>query len=602
MSQRNRPTTGWKAFAGNLGAACKGVPINAPTEPESNRFSTHVTVNPQSEIIDVYSVGLRECEPFEIHLRLMGKEGAKVEIKGLVDDGAMVAAMDTKLFEKLQKTLEGVQPSSKQLRMANGTIIPSKAHWEGTVDVGEVKAKGEFEVFDSGGSWDFLFSKPLLRAFKALHDYEWDTITVKGQNKESLVEQINAQREAEEQRTEDKHTCHKEENFTEADGSLEEYDDDEDFAIEGDQTKSIASETLEETTENVFQTGSSAETNIFTRNVGERGAFRKERVDAIMKMVKIGDDLTLEQRKRVEELLRSHADCFALSVSEVQTVEGAVHRLNVPENAVFSKKVNQRPLTPPQKEYLNSKIDEMLEAGIIEPCHPDQVKCVSPTTLAQKAHESGGLTLEELQHKVNDECAAAGLEPYFNLPPKPRETQSTSTEKPSKPPKWRICQNFAELNKVTEIAPMPQGDIRMKQLSISGHRWLILFDFASGFYAVKVAEESRPYTAFYVEGHGHFWYKRMPFGLTGAPSGFAYMTGTHLYDMVADGSIELFVDDGGAGVDDFEEGMQLLTRLLNRVRERNLSLSPAKSEFFVTEGIFAGAKVGPQGVTSDPEL
>ena len=40
----------------------------------------------------------------------------------------------------------------------------------------------------------------------------------------------------------------------------------------------------------------------------------------------------------------------------------------------------------------------------------------------------------------------------------------------------------------------------------------------------------------------------MPFGLTGAPSGFAYMTGTHLYDMVADGSIELFVDDGGAGL------------------------------------------------------
>ncbi len=56
----------------------------------------------------MYSVGPRECEPFEIHLRLMGNEGAKVEIKGLVDDRAMVAAMDTKLFEKLQETLEGV--------------------------------------------------------------------------------------------------------------------------------------------------------------------------------------------------------------------------------------------------------------------------------------------------------------------------------------------------------------------------------------------------------------------------------------------------------------------------------------------------------------
>lgn len=113
-------------------------------------------------------------------------------------------------------------------------------------------------------------------------------------------------------------------------------------------------------------------------------------------------------------------------------------------------------------------------------------------------------------------------------------------------------------------------------------------------------EESRPYTAFYVEGQGHFWYKRMPFRLTGALSGFVHMTETNLYDMVADGSIELFIDDGGAGVNDFEEGMKLLTHLLNHIRECKLSLSPANSKFFVTEGIFAGAKVRPNGITSDP--
>ena len=263
----------------------------------------------------------------------------------------------------------------------------------------------------------------------------------------------------------------------------------------------------------------------------------------MMKMIKIGEDLTSEHCKRMDKLLWSYADCFAMSVSEVRTVEGTVHKLNVPENTAFSRKVHQWPLTPPQKEYLNSKIDEMLEAGIIEPCQPDQVKCVSPTTLAQKAHESGGLTLKELQHKVNDQCIEAGLEPCFNLPPRLAPTQSSGTKSPNRPPKWRICQNFGELNKVTEIAPMPQGDIRLKQLNISGHCWLMIFDFASGFYVVEVEEESRPYTAFYVEGRGYFWYLRMPFGLTGAPSSFAYMTATHLYDIIADGSIELFVDD-----------------------------------------------------------
>ena len=81
---------------------------------------------------------------------------------------------------------------------------------------------------------------------------------------------------------------------------------------------------------------------------------------------------------------------------------------------------------------------------------------------------------------------------------------------------------------------------------LSGHRYVSTFDFASGFYAVEVAEESRPYTAFYVEGRGFFWFKRMPFGLTGAPTTFAYVTFKHMHDLITDGTMKLFVDDGGS--------------------------------------------------------
>ena len=56
----------------------------------------------------------------------------------------------------------------------------------------------------------------------------------------------------------------------------------------------------------------------------------------------------------------------------------------------------------------------MLEAGIIKHVEPSLVKCVSPTMLAQKAHECGGLTLEELKQRINAECAKAGIDPYFN--------------------------------------------------------------------------------------------------------------------------------------------------------------------------------------------
>ena len=59
--------------------------------------------------------------------------------------------------------------------MANGVIVPSQAVWKGVLELGGLRAEEEFEVFDSGGGWEFLFGKPLLHCFKALHDFEADT-------------------------------------------------------------------------------------------------------------------------------------------------------------------------------------------------------------------------------------------------------------------------------------------------------------------------------------------------------------------------------------------------------------------------------------------
>jgi hypothetical protein len=215
----------------------------------------------------------------------------------------------------------------------------------------------------------------------------------------------------------------------------------------------------------------------------------------------------------------------------------------------------------------------MLAVGIIEQVHPSQVKCVSPTTLAQKAHEGNGLPLDKLKHRVNDQCVAAGLEPAHNLP---ERTTPTPNDEDQGKPKWRVCQNFGEVNKLTEIAPMLQGDIRAKQQRLAGHRWVSVFDFASGFYAVAIDTESRPYLAFYVEGRGYLQYARMPFGLTGAPSEFAHLTATKLHDLITK-IMELFVDDGGAAANRFEEMMEKLRTIFQCIRDTGLSLSASKT-------------------------
>ncbi|KAJ3911611.1 hypothetical protein F5877DRAFT_85743 [Lentinula edodes] len=50
----------------------------------------------------------------------------------------------------------------------------------GRVNNQGAEAEGGFEVSDSGGSWNFLFGKPLLEKFAAVHDYQKDSILLRG--------------------------------------------------------------------------------------------------------------------------------------------------------------------------------------------------------------------------------------------------------------------------------------------------------------------------------------------------------------------------------------------------------------------------------------
>ena len=534
-----------------------------------------VTTTSESNVVNLFSIGAseekeekRKTEPFVHQVRFHGPQGEIVRVWANIDDGAMREVMSSAMFRKVKHRLGTALPSCQLLRVANGMIVRSEARWEGRIEVNGISAKVAFEVFDSGGKWDFLFGKTLLETFKAVHDYKTDEITVHGNEGKTVLHNRHDQSQPQPvtQPLSTPSVC-----------------------TTIDETQPQGEEELSKVDVGALKNNA----NLFTRMTEPH---KPERVQELQRLITIGDDLSPEETRIVRQLISDFADIFALSVSEVKTVDNAVHHLDIPPEATFSLKVHQKPLTPPQRRYLYESIDTMLEAGIIEPCKPEDVKCISPTTLAQKTHQGKGHSLGELQHRVNDECITHGMEPRFDLPPR---TAPTPDDTDQDDPKWRICQNFSQINRITKVAPMPQGDIRAKQQRLSGHRWVSGFDFAAGFYAVIVDPESRPYTAFYVEGRGYFWYKRMPFGLTGAPSTFGNMTATHLYELIVEEIMELFVDDGGAAADTFEEMMDKLTRIFTRIRETNMSLSASKCEFFMSQIVFAGASVGKKGVQPD---
>lgn len=77
------------------------------------------------------------------------------------------------------------------------------------------------------------------------------------------------------------------------------------------------------------------------------------------------------------------------------------------------------------------------------------------------------------------------------------------------------------------------------------------------------------------------------------------MTAEALGDLVGT-LLELLVDDVGMAGDNFGDKLTNLTTFFQRCRETELSLSAQKTKLFMTEVIFAGDRVGKDGVHRDP--
>ncbi|KAH9971584.1 hypothetical protein BGW80DRAFT_1174495 [Lactifluus volemus] len=116
----------------------------------------------------------RECDTIDL-------------VRATFDDGAMICAMSTTVFEKVRHRLGAWTPSKRALRMANRTLTRSEASWTGTVELEGVQTTGTFEVFDSAGGWSFLLGKPMLQSFRACHDYEKGEIQVRDKNRSTVL-------------------------------------------------------------------------------------------------------------------------------------------------------------------------------------------------------------------------------------------------------------------------------------------------------------------------------------------------------------------------------------------------------------------------------
>ena len=92
----------------------------------------------------------------------------------------------------------------------------------------------------------------------------------------------------------------------------------------------------------------------------------------------------------------------------------------------------------------------MHDADLIELADIPCIKHVAPTVLTQKTHDANGsMTLDDLRRELNKQCEHANLAQPFEEKIILPEAEEVAEALPSGPPKWRVTQNFAELNKAT---------------------------------------------------------------------------------------------------------------------------------------------------------
>ena len=162
----------------------------------------------------------------------------------------------------------------------------------------------------------------------------------------------------------------------------------------------------------------------------------------------------------------------------------------------------------------------------------------------------------------------------------------------------RFCIDYRRLNQLTipDSHPLPRIDDTLEALG--GSKWFSTLDLKSGFHQVSIAEEDRPKTAFSIQGSGLGQWRVLPFGLINSPSVFE-----RLMERVFAGLtfiiLLIYLDDIIVYSKTFEEHLQNLRLILERLKEANLKLNPKKCNLLCTKVSFLGHEVSETGIATD---
>ena len=163
--------------------------------------------------------------------------------------------------------------------------------------------------------------------------------------------------------------------------------------------------------------------------------------------------------------------------------------------------------------------------------------------------------------------------------------------------KLRVCMDFRQLNLYSEKVrfPLPRIDDILAKLKDA--KYFTVIDLKSAFNQILLSPESRKYCTFRTK-KGCYQYKRLPFGLSAAPS-----TMQKLIWQVVRGlnNVFVFLDDILVTGKSLEQAEINVTQVLQRLQDYNLTIAPEKCCFFTKSCNYLGHRISSEGISPLPE-
>ena len=161
----------------------------------------------------------------------------------------------------------------------------------------------------------------------------------------------------------------------------------------------------------------------------------------------------------------------------------------------------------------------------------------------------------------------------------------------------RICVDYRELNKrtVKDAYPLPRPDEVQDRLA--GSVIFSTLDLQSGYWQLPVHSNDRAKTAFCPgPGLGLFQFRKMPFGLSGAPASFQRLMDTLLRDL---SFVTTYLDDVLIHSSSAEEHHRHLATVFERFHNAGLTLRGGKCNIGVCEVRYLGHVFSGKGMEPD---